>query len=179
MICEREIHAKTAAESEGNIGMATKVGVIGSGSVGKTLAAGFAKHGYDVMMGSREAGKLADWKGKKGSFAESAAFADVVVFAVKGASAEAAAALCGDGNLRIWQIGTHHEFEADESSFDRVIEWLEAGVKESAKQELACPDGSVNLCADFLVCPTEPFKKGVVQHAVFKSATNRRYVSGK
>jgi predicted dinucleotide-binding enzyme len=52
------------------------------------------------MMGSREAGKLADWKGKKGSFAESAAFADVVVFAVKGASAEAAAALCGDGNLR-------------------------------------------------------------------------------
>jgi len=100
MICEREIHAKTAAESEGNIGMATKVGVIGSGSVGKTLAAGFAKHGYDVMMGSREAGKLADWKGKKGSFAETAAFADVIVFAVKGASAEAAVALCGDGNLR-------------------------------------------------------------------------------
>jgi hypothetical protein len=86
---------------------------------------------------------------------------------------------CGDANLRIWHIGTHPEFEPDESSFDHVIEWLEAGVKESAKQELARPDGTVNLYADFLVCPTEPFKKGAVQHAVFKSATNRRYVSGK
>ena len=80
--------------------MTTRIGVIGSGAVGKTLAAGFTKHGYDVMMGSREASKLADWKGKKGSFAETAAFADAIVFAVKGASAETAAALCGDGNLR-------------------------------------------------------------------------------
>jgi 8-hydroxy-5-deazaflavin:NADPH oxidoreductase len=80
--------------------MSTKIGVIGSGAVGKTLARGFLKHGYDVMMGSREADKLADWTGKKGSFPEAAAFGEAVVLAVKGTAAEEAAALCGAQNLR-------------------------------------------------------------------------------
>jgi len=80
--------------------MSTKVGVIGSGVVGKTLAAGFAKHGYDVMMGTRETNKLADWSGKKGSFDETAAFGDVVVLAVKGTASESAVVLCGEKNLR-------------------------------------------------------------------------------
>ena len=38
-----------------------KIGVIGSGVVGKTLAAGFLKHGHAVTIGTREAGKLKDW----------------------------------------------------------------------------------------------------------------------
>lgn len=80
--------------------MSTKVGVIGSGVVGKTLAAGFSKHAYDVMMGSRETNKLADWSGKKGSFEEAAAFGDVIVLAVKGTAAELAIVLCGAKNLR-------------------------------------------------------------------------------
>jgi 8-hydroxy-5-deazaflavin:NADPH oxidoreductase len=80
--------------------MSTKIGVIGSGVVGKTLANGLVKHGYDVMMGSRENEKLADWSGKKGSFAETAAFGEIVLIAVKGAAAESAASLCGAQNLR-------------------------------------------------------------------------------
>jgi len=80
--------------------MATKIGVIGSGVVGKTLAAGFMKHGYDVMIGTRDDDKLADWSGKKGSFGETAAFGDVLVFAVKGTSAESALAMCGEKNVR-------------------------------------------------------------------------------
>jgi predicted dinucleotide-binding enzyme len=79
--------------------MTTKIGVIGSGVVGKTLAAGFAKHGYEVMIGSRDGDKLADWNGKKGSFADAAAFGDLIVFSVKATSAEAALALCGKENL--------------------------------------------------------------------------------
>ena len=35
-----------------------KIGVIGSGVVGKTLAAGFLKHGHAVTIGTREAAKL-------------------------------------------------------------------------------------------------------------------------
>lgn len=80
--------------------MATKVGIIGSGGVGKTLANGFAKHGYAVMMGSRDGGKIEDWKGEKGTFAEAAAFGDVVVLVVKGSAAEPAIGLCGENNLR-------------------------------------------------------------------------------
>jgi 8-hydroxy-5-deazaflavin:NADPH oxidoreductase len=66
-----------------------KDGVLGSGMVAQTLGAGFAKHGHEVMLGTREASKLADWAAKTpgvkvGSFAETASFADVVVLAVKG-----------------------------------------------------------------------------------------------
>jgi len=83
---------------------------------------------------------------------------------------------CGDGQLRIWHIGTHHEFEPDETSWERVVAWLEAGVKESDKKQSACPAGDVYLFADFEVCPTEPLKQGAVQRAVIKSASHRRYV---
>jgi len=45
--------------------MATKkVGVIGSGQVAQILAAGFIKHGYDVMVGSNHLDKLEEWKSK-------------------------------------------------------------------------------------------------------------------
>ena len=81
--------------------MAT-IGVIGSGVVGQVLADGFLKHGHRVMRGTREAAKLADWKKKAGanasvgSFAETAAFGEIVVLAVKGSAAESAVKMCGD-----------------------------------------------------------------------------------
>ena len=69
-----------------------KVGVLGSGDVAKVLGSGFLKHGHNVMMGTREISKLADWLAtnpgaRVGSFAEAAAFADLVVLAVKGSAA--------------------------------------------------------------------------------------------
>jgi hypothetical protein len=82
----------------------------------------------------------------------------------------------GDGQLRIWQVGTHHEYEPDESSWLTVQQWLEAGVKDSVKHTSATPVSSVSLFADFLICPVEPFKKGSVQSAKIKSAYHRHYV---
>lgn len=82
----------------------------------------------------------------------------------------------GDGQLRIWHIGTHHEYEPDEASWDRVMKWLEDGVPESEKANYASPASAVYLYADFLVCPTEPLKKGAVQRAEIKSVSHRRYV---
>ena len=38
-----------------------KIGIIGSGEVAKTLAAGFLKHGHEVTVGTREENKLADF----------------------------------------------------------------------------------------------------------------------
>ncbi len=77
-----------------------KVGVIGSGVVGQTLAAGFLKHGHSVAIGTREPAKLADWAGRNPgaevkSFAEAAGFGDVVVLAVGGAVALDALAVVG------------------------------------------------------------------------------------
>jgi predicted dinucleotide-binding enzyme len=85
--------------------MAKKIGVLGSGQVGQTLANGFLAHGYAVMRGSRDPEKLADWKrgagasASTGTFAEAAGFADVVVLAVKGTAAEAVLDSCGAGSL--------------------------------------------------------------------------------
>jgi 8-hydroxy-5-deazaflavin:NADPH oxidoreductase len=78
-----------------------KIGVLGSGAVGQVLADGFLKHGHEVMRGSRDPAKLADWRaaagaiGRTGTFAEAARFGDVVVLAVKGTAAVAVVDGCG------------------------------------------------------------------------------------
>ncbi len=82
----------------------------------------------------------------------------------------------GDGQLRIWHIGTHHEYQPDESSWAKVEGWLEAGIKDSDKSRYANPASMVYLFADFVICPTEPLKKGSVQTARVMSAQRRRYV---
>lgn len=69
-----------------------KVGILGSGEVAKTLGVGFLKHGHDVMLGSRSPAKLKGWAsehagGRVGKFAETAAFGELIVLAVKGAAA--------------------------------------------------------------------------------------------
>lgn len=81
-----------------------KVGIIGSGIVARTLGDGFLKHGHDVMLGTRDASKLADWAaqapaGQFGDFAATAKFAEVVVLAVKGTVAAKALRAAGPENF--------------------------------------------------------------------------------
>jgi predicted dinucleotide-binding enzyme len=81
-----------------------KIGIIGSGGVAQTLAAGFLKHGHHVTLGTRNPDKLGDWRAKHpqagvGSFAEAAASAEVVVLAVKGSAAADALRQAGSGNV--------------------------------------------------------------------------------
>jgi 8-hydroxy-5-deazaflavin:NADPH oxidoreductase len=69
-----------------------KIGVIGSGVVGQTLAAGFLKHGHEVTIGTSHPDKLKDWTAKHaaakvGTFAETARFGEVLVLAVLGSAA--------------------------------------------------------------------------------------------
>jgi len=71
-----------------------RIGVLGSGNVGTVLANGFLRHGHEVMRGSRDPVKLGDWLAKAGpsartgTFAETAAWGEIVVLAVKGEAAE-------------------------------------------------------------------------------------------
>lgn len=82
-----------------------RVGILGSGNVGQQLGRGFAKHGYEVMLGSRDPKKLEEWKrstgGKVsvGSFAEAAAFGPVVILATSGAATEDAIDLAEPRNF--------------------------------------------------------------------------------
>lgn len=80
-----------------------KIGIIGSGAVAKVLADGFVKHGYDVMMGSRDGKKSGEWarngNGKSGTFSDAAKFGDIIVVAVKGLVALDALKLAGVDNL--------------------------------------------------------------------------------
>ena len=82
----------------------------------------------------------------------------------------------GDGQLLIWHIGTHHDFTPDESSWDTVMNWLRDGVKPSERKDYSDPAIAVNLYGDFEICPTEPFRKGAVQHARVIRVSHRRYV---
>jgi hypothetical protein len=86
--------------------MATsKVAVIGSGMVGETLASGFLKYGHEVRRASRDPSKLEEWnaaageRASVGTFGDAAAWAELVVLAVKGTGAESAVELCGPSNL--------------------------------------------------------------------------------
>ena len=44
-----------------------------------------------------------------------------------------------------------------------VIDWLRGGVKLVEKKDYADPAIAVDLFGNFELCPTEPFRKGVVQ----------------
>ena len=83
--------------------MKTKIGILGSGVVAQVLGSGFLKHGYDVMMGTRDASKLAEWQqsgnGKVGSFSDAAAFGEIVVLAVKGTMAASVLEMAVKENL--------------------------------------------------------------------------------
>ena len=68
-----------------------RVGVLGSGIVGRTLGAGFLKHGHQAMIGTRDPDKqeAADWVrgtpgAKAGTFEEAARFGEIVVLAALG-----------------------------------------------------------------------------------------------
>ncbi|MGH9871863.1 MAG: NADPH-dependent F420 reductase [Pyrinomonadaceae bacterium] len=67
-----------------------RVGILGSGDVAKSLGRGFLKEGHEIMLGSREPGKLASWVSESGEgatsgiFSETAKFGELVVLAVHG-----------------------------------------------------------------------------------------------
>ena len=82
-----------------------RVGILGSGVVGQQLGRGFAKHGFDVMLGSRDPAKLEPWRKKTsgkvsiGTFAQAAAHGEVVILALHGGATEDAIDLAGAKNF--------------------------------------------------------------------------------
>ncbi len=86
---------------------AMKVGILGTGDVGRSLAIGFVGLGHDVMFGTREPASpkvkelLAKVGGKAaaGTFADAAGFGDIVVLATLWSGTENAVKLAGPARV--------------------------------------------------------------------------------
>lgn len=84
-----------------------KIGIIGTGNVGNTLGTKLVQLGHEVKMGSRTATneKAAEWvktagaKASQGTFADAAAFGEVVFNCTKGEISLDALKLAGEKNL--------------------------------------------------------------------------------
>jgi 8-hydroxy-5-deazaflavin:NADPH oxidoreductase len=84
-----------------------KIGILGTGDVGRTLANAFLKLGHQVKMGAREAKneKAQAWlneAGKNasaGTFADAAQFGELIVLATLGTANEAALSAAGRDNF--------------------------------------------------------------------------------
>ena len=82
-----------------------KVGILGSGVVGQSLAKGFLHLGHEVKIGTRETAKLNEWlngdgKGATtGSFSDAAKFGDLIVLATNWGGSENALKLAGPENM--------------------------------------------------------------------------------
>jgi hypothetical protein len=101
-----------------------RIAVLGSGNLGSTLAAGWARAGHDVVLGSRRAdGRSFDGVPVDG-IAEAAAGADVVVNATPGMQSVALLTAQPEG----WLDG-------------RIL--LDAGNADDGTGKLAYPDGSL------------------------------------
>jgi hypothetical protein len=117
-----------------------KIGVIGSASVGQTLAAGFKKHAYDVRIASRTPAKLSDFSKSSGipngTFADVAAWADATVLAVSGKAADEAVRAAGETNLQDKvMIDATNPIADDTPPVDGVLQFF-TGPNESLMERL-------------------------------------------
>ena len=84
-----------------------KIGVLGTGMVGNALATKLVQTGHQVMMGSRTASSDTgqEWlrsvggKGQIGTFANAAAFGELIISCTNGANSVAALRQAGEANL--------------------------------------------------------------------------------
>ncbi len=83
-----------------------KIGVLGTGMVGQTLGAKLVAMGHEVMMGGRSADNekvqtfVAKTGGRPGSFADAAAFGDLVIHCTRGDTAIEVLRQAGAANLK-------------------------------------------------------------------------------
>lgn len=92
-----------------------KISILGTGDVGRTLAAAFVEKGHDVMIGTRDveskltnggksSASFSEWyashkETKLGTFQDSASFGDIVINATNGENSLNALDLAGEENL--------------------------------------------------------------------------------
>jgi predicted dinucleotide-binding enzyme len=82
-----------------------RIGILGSGMVGRTLGAKLLELGHDVMVGTRDPGKLREWldgagkRARAGSFAEAASHGDIIFNCTAGTASVDALRMAGERSL--------------------------------------------------------------------------------
>ncbi|KAB1197454.1 MULTISPECIES: NADPH-dependent F420 reductase [Haloferax] len=127
----------------------SRVGILGSGDVGQALGRGFARHGWDVMLGTRSPDELRASIGDLasvavGSFSDAAVHGDVVVLAVLGDAAETVVEMAGPENFAeklVFDATNPLDFSSGEVH-------LSLGGTDSLGERIqnALPDASVVKC---------------------------------
>ena len=119
-----------------------KVGILGSGIVGRTLGAGFLKHGHQAMIGTRDPDKpeAADWVrstpgAKAGTFEEAARFGEIVVLAALGRVIESIVDLAGPANFSGKTVVDATNPLADEAPENGILKYA-TGPNESLAERI-------------------------------------------
>lgn len=134
--------------------MIKKIGILGSGAVAKALAAGFNKHGYEVMIGSRDLSKLAEFisangnRIKSGSFSDTSKFGELIVLAVKGTAAINVLQLAGNENIKGKTIIDTTNPIADVPPVNGVIQFF-TGPNDSLMEQIQKAYPDTNLVKSF------------------------------
>jgi len=83
-----------------------KIGILGSGGVAQALGSGLLGLGHEVTLGTRDKAKLAEWlkkinspKADVGSFAEAAAFGEIIFLTTHGVATIGAIDMAGRQNF--------------------------------------------------------------------------------
>lgn len=169
-----------------------KIGVLGTGDVGRTLAAGLAARGHEIRIGSRDpaVGRIQDWiqeagRGvEAGTFAEAAAFGEVLILAVGWPHVEDVIKLARPGNfagkvlmdpnnpLRSDAEGEPPVLDVghDDSAGERIQAWLPQArvvkafniVGHAHMVDPAFPEGK----PDMFICGNDAAAKAVVSSLI-------------
>lgn len=136
-----------------------KVGILGSGDVAKALGKGFLTLGHEVKLGSRDAAKVAGWSdhasASAGTFADAAAFGEVVVVAVKGTVAVDAVKLAGEDALAGKTVLDATNPIADAPPVNGVLQFF-TGPNDSLMERLQAAVPSAHFVKAFS-CVGNPF----------------------
>ena len=129
-----------------------KIAVLGTGSVGKTIASKLIEKGHEVIMGSRSAGneKAASWakeagsKASEGSFADAAAQGEIVFLAVKGVNAVDALKSAGAANLKgKIVVDISNALVQDPAKGPHLDESLTVGTSVAEQLQQALPEAKI------------------------------------
>lgn len=129
-----------------------KIGIIGSGAVGRALGFGLASEGHEVMLGTREpdSEKILKWVAqtgsgvKAGTFDQTAKFAELIVFCPLFRAAEDILKLAGPENFKGKIVIDTTNPIAEEPPVNGVLRYTTTG-RESAGELLQkwLPDSKV------------------------------------
>jgi 8-hydroxy-5-deazaflavin:NADPH oxidoreductase len=166
-----------------------KIGIIGSGMVGQTIGKKLVELGHEVVLGTRDPQQISEKKGWAGSlkewldslpkpakiatFAEAAAYGELVINATGGVNSLAALQLAGADNLSgkvLIDIANELDFSKGMPPQSLATDTISLGEKIQAAFPTAKVVKTLNTMNAFVMVAPESIAAG--NHTVFVSGNN-------